>query len=322
MHLKEKHISVSIQILKAILEDKGGISDLKKFISDYKNLKETIPSYMIDELIEKAVKKKKINKKIESFYYENKKFIKMIVNKNYYYKITSTLFLGTQELDWFLSELEEVNVETLDSFVRSMEQLNLTDFVYTESDMKIQSYIFIQNSIFSEKTEFSTILTDGELFFLGRYYNESYPYFLRNAKYVIEIHSNNYGYNQLYINTFNIKLPDLESYNQAMNNIPTFNSQDLKNRTSYIRYLFELYKMQKNLSYNYNNVYNCKKLLDTENEDLYSILNLIDNQILEVNRKIEEVEEKFSEYGYDEETFKINIKYMENCQRNFNFDLD
>lgn len=316
MYLKERHINVPIQILKAILEDKNGLLNLKNFINDYNYLKATVPSYIIDDSIRKAIKKGKINKKIESLYSENKDFIKMIVDKDYYYKITSTLFSDTKELNWFLAELEKFDSKTLNNFVKKMEKLKFTEVFYTESNMKIRSYVSIQNSIFSEKIDFSTILTDGEVFFLGRYYDESYPYFLRNAKFVIEIH-NNYGHNELYVNTFDVELPNLETYNKATTNIPNLNSQEIKNRTSYIRYLFELYKMQENLSYNRNNVYNCNKLIDIENKDLNSVLEMIDSQLSEVNKKIEEIEEKFPDYGYDKETFQTNMEYMKSCQRSF-----
>ncbi len=322
MYINEKQIEVSLNILKAILDSKNGFSDLKKFIYSYNEQTNLTRSYIIDEYIEKAIKKNKIHKKIEPFYSENKEFIHMIREKGYYYNLTNILFITNDNFNWFLSELEKVDNETLSKFVKSMENLGLKEFIFTELNENIQSYILIQKKFFDKKTEFSTVLTDGKLFFLGRYDNESYPYLIRNAKYIFEIHNPDKILNKFYISSFNVDLPTIEEYEETSKNVPNLNSKELKERTAYIRYLFELYKMKTNLSYNLNNVNNCKKLLETENKVMDSTIQMINTSISEIENKIEEAEKISSNYGFDEGSLQLNMGYMESCQRNMDYDID
>lgn len=322
MYLKEKQIKVSTDIFDVIEKSENGISDIRKFIYDYKNLRKQLSSFEISELVKKAINKKKVSKKIQPFYSDNKKFIKMLVENDLFYRLTSGLFIEDDCLDLFLDEIQNTDKKILDKFLEQMETLNLKEFVFTESKMNIQSYIAIRKTIFSDKEEFSTILTDGKVFMMGRFYNETFPYLLRNPKYVFEIHSKDSILNQLYINTFDVALPRYEELEEAKNVLPNPNTQELKNRTSYIRYLFELEKMEYNLFLNKANIYDCKKLLLESSEVLDETIKMIESQLVEVKDKINKAEELSIEYGFNDEFLEINMEYMRSCQRSLENDID
>lgn len=320
MYLNEKQITISVKLLKFI-HTVDEFSDVRNFISGYKQLCENNSSYQISEYIEKAIKKNKVNKKIKTFYAENEKIIRRLIKEKMLYNFTSIFFMYNDYLDWFLDELESVDKNKIEQFLTQVEEIGLDEFVFTESKMNLLSYIMIRKDFISNKEEFSTVLTDGDLFLLGKFYNTNFPYYLKNPKYVFEINSNSRKKIALYINTFDVNLPSKEKVESSLTNKPMLDeAKEIKERTAFIRYFFELHKMQEHLTYSKNGIEECQEIEDSE---MYAnTIQMIESDLEMIKNKISEAEKQSIHYGYNEELLKINLEYMKDYQRSLDYDLD
>lgn len=78
--------------------------------------------------------------------------------------------------------------------------------------------------------------------------------------------------------------------------------------------------MQEHLTYNKNSIEECQKIEDSK---MYSnAIQMIESDLEMIKNKISEAEKQSIHYGYNEELLKINLKYMEDCQRSLDYDLD
>lgn len=314
-------LKIHICMIKAITEIEDGFSKIEQFIKDYIELQKKDTDYHISEKISKAVQKRKIHKSIEDFYKKNKEFLYFLYERNYYYNITSRFYLRDNQMLDFLNILRNFGIDKLKKFVKQMEELDLKEFTYTDSDLKEKSYIMVNWSPISKITEFHTIMTDGNLFLLGRFYNEMYPYYLTNAKYVYKIYNRNMILNSLKINSFDINLPSYEDYRSAIENVPILDSKELYERTYFIRSLFELGNIKYNMEQKQNSIKNAKRKVE-QDDILDDIIQMLDKQLNEIYDKLEKLEENAFKYGLNEELLEINMEHMRNCQRTSDNDFD
>ena len=174
-----------------------------------------------------------------------------------------------------------------------------------------------------EKYEIEYYMSDGDKFYLAQYYLGSYPVIFKNAKIVLEYHSDSFLSNKkiAYLTTFDIdvdKIKCISNNKEILNNVPFDDIEKISKVCTQIR------NLEKQISAIETAIVSTKKLCDYQDlhESVSEQLKKLDDILIVSKKMLDDFMTEYSNLEYGEETIKLSLEYLKQAEYEAAIDID
>lgn len=313
-------IRIKTRFLECILNNNMNIIEFQNFINDYYHILKTYPEYYIKLKTEEYIKNHnkisyKLKKKdsIDLIMEKHKDVLEKIID-NYDCYIDFFMFINKDTFNRFLEYLKSVPIDIVQSFYQQLKNIDIKQFMFTTDSLTGIQTFSINYGIKEKNNEM--ILTNGSLFYFGQCCSNIYDVYLDNATYFFKIKKENFKnelINKLTVSTFDIKLPTKKELLQA--NLNYLNSEELHNRTLYIKHLFTLNSIITRMVNDKNQLYLSLNKITDDSTLLDENIKILEKQIQELIEQKNKLYNQYEKYKFNEALLNMNLKIFQEYEK-------
>lgn len=318
--------SLDIKLVKKLLNVNIEVENIETFLENYKKVKNMVLNYNWLVNIKDIPKLNKNRKDILMFIENNQEIIDEFASNDILYEMTAGFDISYHWEDLYkpvLLNIKEVGKEKVLSVIEQIENKNFKTIKFSNKKFSSIHYDKAKKKYNKDEYELEYYYTDGNKKYLARYYRDSYPFVLENAKAIFIVKENNLINNEniAILNTFDINFDDIKIFDNIkdiLNSIPTEKIDVFTNMCEY------LINIEKTITLVEKNIKTIKNLVNVkEIKDFYiNELEKLEKQLGELKHQREFAIETYEKYDYDKDFIDINLKYLYDMEWQSGIDID